>query len=551
MYHWPRAMIPLAALLVLQTAPVEALVYSTTASYWADRPELAMDGDPKTAFRSYRGFGPGDDFRVTLSRPVPFTKIVVQTGDAEGKDKLENGTVEVTLDSTGAKFLEAGKFIDGVATVPQMYGGVTAIRIKAPKGTRKMTIREITIDPLKGESVLHALRGPGRGFTDLNGFTDLKVWADKAEAQMASFWAETEAILYSPGFVPPNSVNVVYRDDKGLPPGMNGGGVMTVDAKWARAQPNDTGLTVHEAAHSIQAGGSPGWLVEATADYVRWIAYEPQNFTYKVDVKNPDGRQPYRTGAAFLAYVQNHYDSRLVTKLYDAARFGRYKDSMFTDLTGKSLDDLYKEFLVEYAKDPKAVLQKPLPAGMAPRELPKVSGPSVKVDLPYTAIGFYKDGSPFRANGGFDDGGAAYPSSGLGRTPVVGGVRFTLGPVGLSNVVASRGQTVRLSGKHGSLWLLGAAVEGGQRDGKILVTYDDGSTATFTQSFSDWASPESFSGEVEAIRMPFRVMSDGKRDENPFYVYAYGFPLDRTKGVRSVTLPNEPNVRVLAMSLAD
>ena len=544
-------MIPLAAFLLAQAAPAEALVYSTTASYWADRPELAMDGDPKTAFRSYRGFGPGDDFRVMLSRPVPFLKIEVLTGDAEGKDKLENGTVEVMLDSSAGRFVGGTKFVDGVATVPQMYGAVSAIRIKAPKGTRKMAIREIAITPLKDDKMLPALRGPGRPFTDLNGFTDLKGWADRADAQMASFWAETEALLYSNGFVPPNSVNVVYSDRAGLPPGMNGGGVMTVDAKWARAHPEDTGLTVHEAAHSIQAGGSPGWLVEATADYIRWIKYEPQNFTYRVDAKNPDGRQPYRVGAAFLAYVENRYDSRLVTKLYDAARFGRYKDSMFMDLTGKSLDDLYEEFLVEYAKDPKAVLQKPAPAGMVPRETPKVSGPSVSVDLPYTAIGFYKDGSPFRANGGFDGGGAAYPSTGLGRTPVVGGVRFKLGPVGLSNVVASRGQTVRLSGKHASLWLLGAAVEGGQRDQKFVVTYDDGTNATFTQSFSDWASPESFPGEVEAIRMPFRVMSDGKRDENPFWAYAYGFALDRTKGLRSVTLPTEPNVRVLAMSLAD
>ena len=97
----------------------------------------------------------------------------------------------------------------------------------------------------------------------------------------------------------------------------------------------------------------------------------------------------------------------------------------------------------------------------------------------------------------------------------------------------------------------GAAVEGNQRTQSLTVTYTDGSKETLFQHFSDWFQPQSFPGETRALRMPYRNMADGTKDGRPFTVYHYGFRLNGGKTVKSLTLPNNPNVRILAVTLAN
>lgn len=539
-----------AALLLLalaQSAKPEAFLYSTMPSLWDNRPELAMDGNPKTAFRSYQGMEQDDSFTVIFSRPMPGKSISVTTGDDEGEDRLTDAELQISEDGTA--FRRAAAFQTGVAKLARTGKPLSAIRIRMNRGKAAphLVIREITVD----NAPVHALRGPGRPFTELNGNAELAGWAQRAERQMESFWAETQALLYSQGFVTPNAIHVMYETGPNVTPvAATGGGKMQVNTAWCKAHPDDTGLTVHEVAHAIQSGGAPGWLIEAVADYIRWVRFEPQNFTFRIDPAKATPHDPYRTGAAFLGWCENHYDPRLVTKLNDATRFGRYSDALFERYCGKSIDTLWSEFMADYQKDPKGVLNPPLPASMRPRPLPTASF-SLPVEVPYTTVGVFKDGSTFRPNGGFDDGGAAYASAPLGRNVRTNGVTFSLAPAETAGVLIARGQTLKLSGKHKSFWLLGSAIEGSQRDQAVTFTYEDGSTTKFEQNFSDWYTAESFPGEIRALRMPYRLLANGSRDERPFNVYAYGFNLDGTKSLRSVTLPNNPNIRILAASVGD
>ena len=165
--------------------------------------------------------------------------------------------------------------------------------------------------------------------------------------------------------------------------------------------------------------------------------------------------------------------------------------------------------------------------------------------------GIAADGATVSATGGFDGEGSTYSGTLLGRTQTVRGVKFGIGAAGGRNVATAKGQTLPLSGKHHSLWLLASAIQGGQREQTITVAYTDGTSATFVQNFSDWYQPEGFPGEVRALRMAYRNLPNGAYDPRPFYVYGYGFPLDPAKTVKGVTLPNDENVRVLAVSLAD
>ena len=539
----------------LPQPPVEALLYSTMPSTAAHRPEMAVDGDMNTYFKTAYGMDDGDDFLVLLSRPISVKSLRITTGDTEGQDTLENAFVDTSPD--GVHFAKAADFDKaGVANADLRNRPVAALRIRLNPhtGVPSLLVREISIN--SPTPIAHFQWGPGRGFYDISQAPDLAVWAQKAEAQMEEFWPDTAALLYSDNFITPNMVNVVYKTGPGVTGvAATGGGVMTVNSAWCRAHPEDTGLTVHETAHVIQAMSAydPVWLIEGVADYIRWVRFEPQNFQYRITRGKSTYHDAYRTTAAFLGWCELHYDSRLVTKLNEATRFGGYSNALFLKYCGKDVDTLWAEFLTAYEADPKGVLTTPLAAADRPRVLPTVAaGSSVPVDLSaaFNATGIVKDAATFDLTGGVDAGGAAYSASLLGSSQTVKNVEFKLGPAGAPDMVVARGSVIALpAGKYASLWLLGAAVEGSQRAQTFHVTYTDGSGQDLVQNMSDWFQPQSFVGESRAVKMPYRDMADGARDARTFYVYSYGFALDGAKTVQSVTLPTNENVKILAMTL--
>jgi hypothetical protein len=541
-----------------QQAPqsVEALIYSTMPSTAAHRPEMAMDGDPNTYFKTVYGMSDGDDFMILLSQPIPVRSLRITTGDADGQDTLTEGYVETSADAIHYS-RAAGFDKQGVANVALDGKPVQALRIRVDegKGAPALAVREIAIDsPVK---IAHIQYGPGRGFIDMSQAPDLAEWARTAERQMESFWPDTAALLYTDGFITPNAVNVVYRTGPDVTPvAATGGGVMTVNSKWCREHPDDTGLTVHETAHVIQSTPyNPVWLVEGVADYIRWIKFEPEHYRPRINTRTATYHDSYRTTATFLAWCELHYDSRLVTKLNHDVRFGAYNNGLFKRYCGKDVDTLWAEFVAAYNADPTGIITPPAAAGSRPRPLPAVhAGSSVPVDLAvaYTTEGVAADGANFRESEGFDSGGAAYSATLLGATATWKEVQFRIGPTKAANTVACKGQVIALpAGNYASLWLLGAAVEGPQTAQTFVVTYADGTTAQLVQNLSDWFQPQSFPGESRAVKMAYRNMANGARDGRTFYAYSYGFSLDAAKAVKSITLPDNANVRLLAITLAN
>jgi hypothetical protein len=92
-------------------------------------------------------------------------------------------------------------------------------------------------------------------------------------------------------------------------------------------------------------------------------------------------------------------------------------------------------------------------------------------------------------------------------------------------------------------------VNGNQANQTFTVTYTDGTTATFTQSISDWFTPQGYAGETTALTTAYRDTSGGTEQAGPFNVYEYTLALDPTKAVSSVTLPEDGNVEVLAIDV--
>lgn len=536
---------------------VEALVYSTMPSTSVHRPEMAMDGDANTYFRSVYGMSDGDDFLVLLSQPIPVQSLRVTTGDAEGQDALTEGRIETSEDAS--HYSRAASFDSkGVANASLGNKLVRSFRIRlnSRRGLPALLIREITVQ--SAAKITHVQLGPGRGFTDLSEAPDLAAWAQKAEMQMEAFWADTAAMLYSDRFLTPNMVNVIYRTGPNVTPvAATGGGVMTVNSAWCRQHPEDTGLTVHEMAHVVQSMSAynPVWLIEGVADYIRWIKFEPENYKARINVRTATYHDSYRTTATFLGWCELHYDNRLVTHLNHDVRFGKYTNDRFKQYCGKDVDTLWKEFITAYQADPDHIITAPVPLADRPRNLPVVQpGSSVAVDLTaaFNSVGFTRDGEKLKDKAGFDGEGAVYSANQLGATPTSKGVSFKLGPANAPDIVSCQGGVVTLpEGKYASLWLLGSGVEGNQMAQPLTVTYTDGTTETLSQNFSDWFLPQGFSGETRAVKMVHRNMADGSKDGRPFYVYSYGFQLDHSKTVKSLTLPNNPYVKILAISLAN
>lgn len=204
----------------------------------------------------------------------------------------------------------------------------------------------------------------------------------------------------------------------------------------------------------------------------------------------------------------------------------------------------------------------------------KLSPPvSTPVALPYNLDAFGHRGA--KADGDFDGHGATIPAEMIGDTVTTEGVQFHIGPraSGQANAVKCAGQTVALpDGKFNRLYLLAAAVNG-DADGEFSV----GDRAT-TLHVQDWTGfigswdNRVFAGEVPALtysvdnpllridpgfikRDPLAWFCDHRRlpdgtDAIYSYSYLFKYTLDIPAGAKTLTLPDNPNLRIVAATAA-
>jgi hypothetical protein len=210
------------------------------------------------------------------------------------------------------------------------------------------------------------------------------------------------------------------------------------------------------------------------------------------------------------------------------------------------------------------------------------------IALDYNAFGITTAPWQVANNQGFDRNGNYYNSNYTGGdtkdtvygTPITyNGISFPLGQIpsdnsqvggskGPSNFVQAKGQTITVdmvdpsddpagvhARQHDFLYLAGAASNGNQLSQKITLTFTDGTTETWTQSFTDWsnngssAAPQPLSGEFLIESQPERINQQGNLVPTPAYIFAYGYNL-RGKQLASITLPNNENVGILSAVVA-
>jgi Peptidase of plants and bacteria len=190
---------------------------------------------------------------------------------------------------------------------------------------------------------------------------ELKDWVEQKLAPVLARWyPKIVAMLPSKGFIAPTHFKITIKPMDGV--AYTSGTSVAVSKKWIDDEINGeaVGSLVHESVHVVQHsfGNAPSWLIEGTADYIRWFKYEPQShgadivWMRKLRHFSPNYDGSYRVTANFLNWVTKKYDRKIVAQLNAAMREGKYDDNLWEKYTGKTAQELG----AEWKKDIKAQL---------------------------------------------------------------------------------------------------------------------------------------------------------------------------------------------------
>jgi hypothetical protein len=127
-------------------------------------------------------------------------------------------------------------------------------------------------------------------------------------------------------------------------------GRVVFGSAYMTKHPNDIDVVTHEVMHIVQDYGDsngPGWLTEGIADYVRnehGVANEAAGWRLPAYKPTQNYDNAYQVTARFLLWVETKVKKGSVKKLDGIMRKHTYNDNTWKDVTGKSVDELWKEY---------------------------------------------------------------------------------------------------------------------------------------------------------------------------------------------------------------
>jgi alpha-mannosidase len=197
---------------------------------------------------------------------------------------------------------------------------------------------------------------------------------------------------------------------------------------------------------------------------------------------------------------------------------------------------------------------------------------SVPVALHYDLATASNDGT--KSEGGFDGQGNSLPAEMLPTQLTFNDVQFQLAPAktGSPNAIAAKGQTIDLpAGHHNRVYVLAASADGDQKAafkvGNRTVDLNIQNWGGFIGQWDDrqWTSKDTSQddyGQMTSIQPGYIKRADlawycshhhNAAGENVSYRYSYlfAYPIDLPEGAKTITLPDNDKIRILAISVAD
>ena len=169
----------------------------------------------------------------------------------------------------------------------------------------------------------------------------------------------------------------------------------------------------------------------------------------------------------------------------------------------------------------------------------------------HLAYGVVTDGTRFV--GGLDGQGNAYSWEALGSGKAIpfGKVAFDVGAPNQPHAIAMASQTIAVpQGNYRTINLAATAVNGPRQDRLFKLLFTDGSTDSWVQSISDWASPQNYAGETLIATMDYRNKGDGTKDGRPVNLYGYSRAIPQGKTLKSITLmQTDAKVKILDIKM--
>jgi len=326
---------------------VAAVVESSLATGSGQVRQFAFDGNPDTYFASEKNATKDDHLTLTFDRAVAVKSVKVTTGKPKGGDQLDAGVLEASED--GKKFEELAKFADGEAGAKPDGKRIKALRVRPSEDLKHpLAVREFAVE---SDPAVLTFKYPVEYVIDVSAAPEMKEWAEKAARTCERHYGMICEELKSDGFKPRTVITMTLSNSyNGV--AATSGARITGSSKYFKEHPADFGAMVHETVHCVQnyrGRGNPGWLVEGVADWYRFFKYEPGKLP-RLTPERARYNGSYKVSAAFLAFAAEKYDRELVRKLNKAMREGQYRDELFKDLTGKTLEELNQEWRASLAR---------------------------------------------------------------------------------------------------------------------------------------------------------------------------------------------------------
>ncbi len=173
---------------------------------------------------------------------------------------------------------------------------------------------------------------------------DLDVWLrTKVVPTLTDWYPYIADNIATPDYTPFCDIKIIFADIEEPARVDFATGAITADTTWAKNHPEDMGLYIHESTHSIQAYAKrpEGWVTEAIADWTR-------NYLYIDRVaKVPTASQYFIDGYSEAGYmfqlINTKYDKNFIRKINVASHKGTYNYDIFSQTTGKPLDQIWTE----------------------------------------------------------------------------------------------------------------------------------------------------------------------------------------------------------------
>ncbi|MBC8061398.1 MAG: discoidin domain-containing protein [Clostridiaceae bacterium] len=153
-------------------------------------------------------------------------------------------------------------------------------------------------------------------------------------------------------------------------------------------------------------------------------------------------------------------------------------------------------------------------------------------------------------DGNLDGVGGNFDSDIMTQNFSVQSFNFTLGSMndGNKNVIQCNGGSITLpQGKATDLYLLETATQGNQT-GNFTVNYVDGTSSTSSVTMTDWCSPTVTAPESFALKMDHRINGSTSQTLG-VNLYLNSIKIDGTKVTKSLTVPNNVNMKIFALTL--